>query len=159
MTQEQSLYTLAELEGASGVPARRIRTWIKAGVLPSPYGMGPGPHYGAEHLERIQFIERLPIARIPVGDLRDLFESLPRETIQLVASGREDVTAAALAGMQPPARRGGSTPSPARKRPPSWTTIQIQDGLELRMRGDEPDQVAWLAHLARHLREWVAQQE
>ena len=157
MDREQSIYTLAELEGSSGVPARRIRTWIKSGVLPAPHGMGPGPHYGAEHLERIQFIERLPIARIPVSDLRELFESLPRETIQLVASGREDVTAAALAGMHPPDKRG--VPSQARKRPPSWTTIQIQDGLELRMRGDEPDQVAWLAHLARHLREWVAQQD
>ena len=45
----------------------------------------------------------------------------------------------------------------SRRRPAHepWTSIRIQDDLELRLRSDDPERVAWLARLARELREWI----
>lgn len=39
--------------------------------------------------------------------------------------------------------------------PRPYTTIQIEPDLELRLRGDDPERVAWLARLSRRLREWI----
>lgn len=39
--------------------------------------------------------------------------------------------------------------------PRPYTTIQIEPDLELRLRGDDPERVAWLARLSRKLREWI----
>jgi len=45
----------------------------------------------------------------------------------------------------------------SRRRPAHepWTSIRIQDDLELRLRSDDPERVAWLARLARKLRAWI----
>ena len=40
-----------------------------------------------------------------------------------------------------------------------WTTIQVSEDVELRLRGDEPERVAWLARLARKLRTWIREDE
>lgn len=178
MQPDDSLYTLADLEEATGFHARRIRNWIQTGVLPAPHGRGPGPHYGEEHLQRLRFIQRLPNERIPIEFLRQVFEEVPRETIRRVAAGEEPVslfgvgdtaptseenrTSGAFAAKPDAATRPQRKPRRrTRTRPETtpWTTIEIEDGLELRLRGDDPDRVAWLARLARKLREWVAQQE
>lgn len=188
MLREPSLYSLEDLEAATGFGTRRIRSWIQAGVLPPPHGRGPGPHYGEQHLERLRFIARLPSDRIPIDYLRQIFSEVPRETIRRVADGEEPVTmlhgsalfmqadevalpepaaarhpegdvACSPPFPDPPRRLDPPRSKPAREDPTPWTTIEIEDGLELRMRGDEPDRVAWLARLARRLRVWVARRE
>mgnify|MGYP002048069720 FL=1 len=54
-------------------------------------------------------------------------------------------------------------PSPRSVSPPAndelFTSIQIQEDLELRLRSDEPERVAWLAKLARKLRTWIHEGE
>jgi len=40
-----------------------------------------------------------------------------------------------------------------------FTSIQIQEDLELRLRSDDPERVAWLAQLARKLRTWIHEGE
>jgi hypothetical protein len=35
------------------------------------------------------------------------------------------------------------------------TTIDVTDEISLRMRGDDPKKMVWLAQLARKLREWI----
>lgn len=40
-----------------------------------------------------------------------------------------------------------------------WTTIQVSEDVELRLRSDEPERVAWLARLARKLRNWIREDE
>ena len=181
MLREPSLYSLEDLEAATGFGTRRIRSWIQAGVLPPPHGRGPGPHYGDQHLERLRFIARLPSDRIPIDYLRQIFSEVPRETIRRVADGEEPVTMLGSGDLPPreyerlaprPPEAFAMAPSPMdpeplqrprdrspREDPTPWTTIEIEDGLELRMRGDDPDRVAWLARLARRLREWVARRE
>ena len=41
---------------------------------------------------------------------------------------------------------------------PRWTTIQIREDLELRLASDDPDRVAWLARIARRLRQLLEQE-
>ena len=178
MKPGMSRFTLEDLEKRTGFSARRIRSWIQAGVLPPPRGRGPGPHYDEEHLERLRFIHQLPSERVPMEFLRQVFEEVPRETIRRVASGEEAVSlfgapkslaAAAnlMASVSHPKKEDPAPPRPrqspkgtgSRTDSTPWTTIEIEDGLELRLRGDDPDRVAWLARLARRLRDWVSQKE
>jgi hypothetical protein len=39
--------------------------------------------------------------------------------------------------------------------PDLWTTIEVTADIALRLRGNEPEEVARLAQLARRLREWI----
>lgn len=41
---------------------------------------------------------------------------------------------------------------------PRWTTIQLRDDLELRLASDDPERVAWLARVARRLRQLLEQE-
>ena len=47
-------------------------------------------------------------------------------------------------------------PRPRAKR--RWTTMQLRDDLELRLASDDPDRVAWLARIARRLRQLLEQE-
>jgi DNA-binding transcriptional MerR regulator len=51
--------TLAELSGASGIPARTIRFYIARGLLAGPVKAGRGAVYTAEHLARLEKIKEL----------------------------------------------------------------------------------------------------
>ncbi len=54
-------------------------------------------------------------------------------------------------------------PKPSKAPPGAWdrtpgersTTIDVTDEISLRMRGDDPKKMVWLAQLARKLREWI----
>ena len=48
-----------------------------------------------------------------------------------------------------------TSPPPAE---PRWTTIQLRDDLELRLASDDPERVAWLARIARRLRQLLEQE-
>lgn len=41
---------------------------------------------------------------------------------------------------------------------PRWTTIQLREDLELRLASDDPERVAWLARIARRLRQLLEQE-
>ena len=171
-------YRLSDLAELTGYPPRTIRSWITAGVLADPGGRGRGAHYGQEHLDRLLFLRQVHDQvrrRLPLQEMRAIFESVPAETVARVARGEEplavgDLSAAApspsvgpalssalMAATHPGAqwgapqhKRTGTAPSQSH-----WTTIEVGDGVELRMRGDDPERVAWLAKLARRLREWI----
>lgn len=48
-------------------------------------------------------------------------------------------------------------PTPPRAEP-RWTTIQLREDLELRLASDDPERVAWLARIARRLRQLLEQE-
>ena len=41
---------------------------------------------------------------------------------------------------------------------PRWTTMQLREGLELRLASDDPERVAWLARIARRVRQLLEQE-
>ena len=56
----------------------------------------------------------------------------------------------------PPPPPPRPAPRPRAKR--RWTTMQLRDDLELRLASDDPDRVAWLARIARRLRQLLEQE-
>jgi DNA-binding transcriptional MerR regulator len=170
----------AVLEGGKRLETRTIRSWIKAGVLPGPdgKGRGQGRHYGERHRIRLLFLQRIQKAlgensRLPLRLIATYLPNIDEGTIRRVARG--DVPHAelqsAIATHTLHAHRSAEAIAPmmSAEEPPSpvpkktrrdqgdehWTTIEVTKNVSLRMRGDDPDQVAQLAKMARHLREWT----
>jgi hypothetical protein len=171
-------YSLEGLASLSGFPQRRIRSWIAEGLLPAPRARGRAAFYGDEHLDRLLFIrriqEKLGGSRVPHGLVREAFHSLEGsgdpDVVRRVARGEQDLPLSELlsassafppveclaSAIEPEALAPvPSVPRPVRAPKAPWTTIEIRDGLELRLRGDDPERVAWLARMARRLREWA----
>lgn len=46
-------YGIDELAELGGVSRRTVRFYIQEGLLPAPYGVGRGNHYGPEHLNAL----------------------------------------------------------------------------------------------------------
>jgi DNA-binding transcriptional MerR regulator len=65
-------YTVAELAEITGVPARTIRFYQSAGVLPKPEHRGRGAVYDDEHRERLRLIAELQDRGLSLGAIRDL---------------------------------------------------------------------------------------
>jgi DNA-binding transcriptional MerR regulator len=53
VVSERARYGVGELAELGGVSRRTVRYYVQEGLLPSPYGLGRGDHYGAAHLERL----------------------------------------------------------------------------------------------------------
>jgi len=46
-------YSVGELAELGGVSRRTVRYYVQEGLIPTPYGLGRGSHYGPEHLEEL----------------------------------------------------------------------------------------------------------
>lgn len=181
-------YTLDQLADASGEKARTIRSWIGEGLLPPALGGGRNSYYGQLHMDRLLFIVRLREktgTRLPLAVVKDtldrLYDGNDPDVVRRVAHGEESLEVADLFGPSDMVAASsvaeGVSPkfaSLSARRPPApyarkgrrpaaderWTTIQvISDELELRLRSDDPERVAWLARLARRLRSWIQEGE
>lgn len=181
----QPPYTIDDLIDASGESARTIRFWIQEGLLPAAEGGGRAAFYTQEHMDRLLFLMRLRQqagGRLPIAMMRDVLERLyagkDPDVVRRVAHGEEPLEIMPLPGTtarsivtEPPSLFShAAPPEPAKPDKSSkrssrsnveanWTTIQVRDDLELRMRSVEPGRVAWLAGLARRLRTWLEEGE
>ena len=179
-------YTIDDLTDASDESARTIRFWIQEGLLPAAEGGGRAAFYTQEHMDRLLFLARLrreASVRLPIAMMRDvldrLYASSDPDVVRRVAHGEEPLQILPLPGMASghvvsesrhpydAANSGAKSvwtdmpgKSPRRSSDNAiWTTIQIRDGLELRLRSVEPGRVAWLAGVARRLRAWLQEGE
>jgi DNA-binding transcriptional MerR regulator len=50
---EARRYSVGELAELGGVSRRTVRYYVQEGLIPTPYGVGRGSHYGSEHLEEL----------------------------------------------------------------------------------------------------------
>lgn len=178
---KQPPYSLADLVELFGVPERTVRSWIQKGLLPRPRGRGPASFYDQEHADRLGFIVRLREAAsrsgsagtswrdtmLPLETIREILDGLDPEMVHRVATGEEPLAVADLMSTSAPMMLAdAAAPPPARSMPPRQsrgqepsTTIQLGDGLELRLQSDEPERVAWLARLARRVRELIREDD
>ena len=69
---EDAAYGLAELAARSGVPARTIRFYQSAGVLPRPERRGRAAVYRENHLDRLRLIAELQDRGLTLGAIRQL---------------------------------------------------------------------------------------
>jgi DNA-binding transcriptional MerR regulator len=47
------LYAIGDLADLGGVSRRTVRYYVQEGLLPAPFGLGRGNHYGPAHLEQL----------------------------------------------------------------------------------------------------------
>ena len=110
MAGDEPRYGLDELAELGGVSRRTVRYYIQENLLPAPYGVGRGPHYGPEHLDALRRVRSLQEAGRTLDEIRR------------PATGRERRRAMA-----------------ATQAPPSvhlWRRITLTSGVELHVSGD-----------------------
>ena len=106
---EGQRYAVGELAELGGVSRRTVRYYVQEGLLPAPFGVGRGRHYGPEHLDRLLRVKALQEAGRPLDEIRR------------VLSGRKAAEELPEVGEMPRAL---------------WTRVELTPGLELHVRGD-----------------------
>jgi DNA-binding transcriptional MerR regulator len=67
---DEARYSVGDLANLGGVIRRTVRYYVQEGLLPPPYGVGRGNHYGPEHLDRLLKIKELQEAQRPLDEIR-----------------------------------------------------------------------------------------
>lgn len=115
------LLTVDELAHAAGTTTRTVRAYQTRGLIPPPRKIGRVAYYGAEHLARLQLIERL-LAR---GFLLSAIGDLLRASEQ--GSGLAGVLGhPALQHLDRPRPAGDRSPPPAPEEIPSAALEQAE---------------------------------
>lgn len=70
MAGDEPRYGLDELADLGGVSRRTVRYYIQENLLPAPYGVGRGDHYGPEHLQALLRVRSLQEAGRTLGEIR-----------------------------------------------------------------------------------------
>ena len=70
MAGSEPRYGLDELAELGGVSRRTVRYYIQEDLLPAPYGVGRGPHYGPEHLDALLRVRSLQEAGRTLDEIR-----------------------------------------------------------------------------------------
>jgi DNA-binding transcriptional MerR regulator len=65
-------YAIGDLADLAGVSRRTVRYYVEENLLPPPYGVGRGNHYGREHLDEILRVKALQEAGRTLDEIRNL---------------------------------------------------------------------------------------
>jgi DNA-binding transcriptional MerR regulator len=68
-------YAVGELADLGEVSRRTVRFYVQEGLLPPPYGVGRGNHYGPEHLDRLRRVRAMQEAGRTLEEIRAAFTS------------------------------------------------------------------------------------
>ena len=111
MDEEEGRYNIDELADLGGVSRRTVRYYVQEGLLPAPFGVGRGRHYGQAHLDRLLEVKAQQEAGLSLDDIRS------RRTPQ----------------------PGGGKPSPRPPQPlprSTWRRLELAPGVELHVAHD-----------------------
>ena len=67
-------FAIGDLAARGGVSRRTIRYYVQERLLPSPFGLGRGNHYGPEHLDRLLRIKAMQEAGYGLQQIREALE-------------------------------------------------------------------------------------
>jgi DNA-binding transcriptional MerR regulator len=70
MQPEPPRFSLAELEEASGVASRLIRSYITEGLVPPALGRGRSRYFTSDHLQRVELVSRMRANRLSFDEIR-----------------------------------------------------------------------------------------
>ena len=113
---DEPRYAIGDLADLGGVSRRTVRYYVQEGLLPTPFGVGRGNHYGPEHLDRLLRVKALQ------EDGHTLDE------IRLAVHGQEIPHVAAL--------RSAPFSQQSPLAPESWRRLALAPGVELHVAGD-----------------------
>jgi len=86
-------YTIDDLTTRTGVTVRTVRYYIGEGLLPPPFGAGPGTRYTREHLDRLLLIGALKDRYLPLREIRRQLQEMDADGVREAVEGlhrRED---------------------------------------------------------------------
>lgn len=63
-------YAIGDLADLASVSRRTIRYYVQEGLLPAPFGLGRGNHYGQEHLERLLRVKAMQEAGRSLDEIK-----------------------------------------------------------------------------------------
>jgi DNA-binding transcriptional MerR regulator len=91
---DDKTYSIDEIEKLSGFDRRTIAYYVQQGLLPKVGRRGPRTRYSQLFLDRLRFISKIralqdqgEMGTMTLADFRDLFRSVPEETITGVVEG------------------------------------------------------------------------
>ena len=111
---EEPRYAIGDLADLGGVSRRTVRVLRQEGLLPAPFGIGRGNHYGPEHLDQL----------LRVKALQEAGQTL--DEIDARSTGRKATHRRAA--------RGPAAASPLARE--VWRRITLAPGVELHVAGD-----------------------
>jgi len=109
-------YAIGDLADLGGVSRRTVRYYVQEGLLPAPFGVGRGNHYGAEHLDQLLRVKALQEAGRTLDEIRRALNGAMDTRVQ---------------------HRGAAAtePAPLLERT-SWRRLTLAPGVELHVSGD-----------------------
>ena len=108
---DEPRYGIGDLADLGGVSRRTVRYYVQENLLPPPYGVGRGNHYGREHLDQLLRVKALQEAG------KSLLE------IRATLDGRHERHAEAPSAAEPVARA-------------IWRRLTLAPGVELHISSD-----------------------
>jgi len=63
-------YAIGDLADLASVSRRTVRYYVQEGLLPAPYGLGRGNHYGPEHLDQLLRVKALQEAGRSLDEIK-----------------------------------------------------------------------------------------
>ncbi len=109
-------FAVGELADLGGVSRRTVRYYVQEGLLPAPFGIGRGDHYGPAHLERIRQVKAFQEQGLSLDEIR----------VRLAAPGGDRLAAAAMRADAPPSPPAATV----------WRRVRLTPGVELHVSGD-----------------------
>ena len=67
---DDSRYAIGDLADLGGVSRRTVRYYVQEGLLPAPFGLGRGNHYGREHLQQLLRVKAMQEAGRSLDEIR-----------------------------------------------------------------------------------------
>ena len=141
MAADDQRYAIGDLASLGGVSRRTVRYYVQEDLLPPPFGVGRGNHYGQEHLDQLLRVKALQEAGHTLDEIR-----------RALADGTP-----AVAPSRAPRLTRPAPPDLARS---LWRRLPLAPGVELHVEGaSRPPTTAALRELAewceRHLADRV----
>jgi DNA-binding transcriptional MerR regulator len=75
-------YAIGDLADLGGVSRRTVRYYVQEGLLPTPFGIGRGNHYGPEHLDQLLRVRSLQEAGHTLDEIRRALNGEDRVHVQ-----------------------------------------------------------------------------
>jgi DNA-binding transcriptional MerR regulator len=108
---DEPRYAIGDLADLGSVSRRTVRYYVQEGLLPAPYGVGRGNHYGPEHLEQLLRVKTLQEAGHTLDEIRRAL------------NGNDALRSAPPAELAPLSRE-------------VWRRLTLAPGVELHIAGD-----------------------
>ena len=111
-------YAIGDLADLGGVSRRTVRYYVQEGLLPAPFGLGRGNHYGRKHLDQLLRVKALQEAGHTLDEIKRALEGGPK----------------AVGKMRQPVAPGAVSHVPRE----IWRRVALAQGVELHVSGDVP---------------------